>query len=171
MIRTARLVLRPARANDLDDLHAVFSDPRAMQYWDSPPYQDRDQTRALLAGMIAADPTRSCDFVVEYQGRARGKAGCWRLGEVGFILHPDIWGQGLAYEALGAALPAAFARLPMAAITADVDPRNAASLRVLAKLGFVETGRAARTIKVGDVWCDSVYLALDRPPDIPAPRM
>ncbi|MFO1088248.1 MAG: GNAT family protein [Hyphomicrobiales bacterium] len=35
-------------------------------------------------------------------------------------------------------------------------PRNTASLRVLAKAGFVETGRAARTIKIGDEWCDSV---------------
>ena len=48
-------------------------------------------------------------------------------------------------------------------LTADVDPRNAASLRVLGKLGFVETGRAERTFLLGDEWCDSVYLALPRP--------
>jgi ribosomal protein S18 acetylase RimI-like enzyme len=51
----------------------------------------------------------------------------------------------------------------MDAITADVDPRNVASLRLLARLGFEETGRAARTCQVGDEWQDSVYLALRRP--------
>jgi hypothetical protein len=33
----------------------------------------------------------------------------------------------------------------------------------LAKLGFVETHRAPRTWLVGEEWCDSVYLALQRP--------
>jgi RimJ/RimL family protein N-acetyltransferase len=36
---------------------------------------------------------------------------------------------------------------------------------VLAKLGFVETGRAERTFLLGEEWCDSVYLALARPPE------
>ena len=49
------------------------------------------------------------------------------------------------------------------AIKADVDPRNQGSLRLLARLGFVETHRAGRTWLVGDEWCDSVYLALPRP--------
>ncbi len=90
------------------------------------------------------------------------KAGCWRLAEVGFILHPDHWGQGLATEALSAAIPHVFATLAVEALTAEVDPRNAASLRVLDRLGFRETHRAARTILVGDEWCDSVYLQLPR---------
>jgi RimJ/RimL family protein N-acetyltransferase len=48
-------------------------------------------------------------------------------------------------------------------LLADVDPRNVASLRVLDRLGFKETGRAERTFLLGDEWCDSVYLALQRP--------
>ena len=38
------------------------------------------------------------------------------------------------------------------------------SLKLLAGLGFVETGRAARTWHVGGCWCESVYLALEAPP-------
>jgi RimJ/RimL family protein N-acetyltransferase len=48
------------------------------------------------------------------------------------------------------------------AITADVDPRNEASLRLLARLGFVETGRATGTVEIAGELCDSVYLALER---------
>lgn len=163
MITTERLCLRRARMDDLEDLHRVFSHPAAMRYWDSLPYEDIEQTRRLLTGMVAASETESDDFVVEYQERAIGKAGCWRVGEIGFILHPDYWGRGFAHEALRAVIPHVFDALPVDRLEADVDPRNDASLKLLAKLGFRETGRAERTLQVGDEWCDSVYLALPRP--------
>jgi len=43
---------------------------------------------------------------------------------------------------------------------ADVDPRNARSLKLLKNLGFRETGTAKRTYQIGDEWTDSVYLEL-----------
>jgi RimJ/RimL family protein N-acetyltransferase len=160
---TPRLRLRRACTGDLDGLHAVFSHPAAMRYWSRPPHTEVEQTREFLDNMIAAPPDLSDDFVVEYQGRPIGKAGCWRLPEVGYILHPDHWGQGMATEALTAVIGHVFATREIEAIRADVDPRNEGSLRLLAKLGFVETHRAQRTWLVGEEWCDSVYLALARP--------
>ena len=56
-----------------------------------------------------------------------------------------------------------FADFDIERVTADVDPRNTASLALLHRLGFAETHRAARTWLVGEEWCDSVYLALPRP--------
>ena len=162
-ILTPRLRLRRARAGDLQALHEVYSQPRAMRYWSTPPHLDLEQTRVWLDSMIQAPPDSSDDYVVEHDGRVIGKAGCWRVPEIGYILHPDAWGQGLAREALTAVIDHAFAGFPIPAIIADVDPRNAASLRLLGRLGFLETHRAARTWLVGDEWCDSVYLALARP--------
>ena len=101
--------------------------------------------------------------MVECEGKAIGKAGCWRMGEIGFILHPDHWSKGYATEALEAVIPFVFERLPVDKLVADVDPRNEASLRVLGKLGFVEVGRKAKTFLLGDEWCDSVFLELPRP--------
>ena len=57
----------------------------------------------------------------------------------------------------------AFAIHKLPSLEADVDPRNAASLRLLAGLGFHEIRRASRTWNVGGEWCDSVYLQLSRP--------
>jgi RimJ/RimL family protein N-acetyltransferase len=161
---TPRLRLRRARSADVDGLHAVFSDPVAMRYWSTPPHKDLQQTREWLDGMIGAPPDVSDDFVVEHRGKVIGKAGCWRLPEIGYILHPDHWGQGLATEALTGVIAHIFSTRPIAAIQADVDPRNTGSLRLLARLGFAETHRARRTWLVGEEWCDSVYLALPRPP-------
>lgn len=162
-LQTSRLRLRPARPSDLAALHRVLGDPQAMAFWSTPPHQHLETTSAWLQDMISAPPETSHDFVVEHQGVVIGKAGFYQLPEIGFILHPDYWGRGLAREALGAVVASVFANYLIPEIIADVDPRNAGSLAVLTRLGFRETGRAERTLLVGDTWCDSVYLALARP--------
>lgn len=162
-ILTRRLRLRRAQPSDLDALHAVLSHPTATRYWSTLPHATPGQTQAWLAAMIAAPSEASDDFVVELEGRVIGKAGFYRLPEIGFILHPDHWGRGLALEAASAVIARAFARFEAPELTADVDPRNQASLGLLTRLGFHETGRAERTFQLGDEWCDSVYLALKRP--------
>jgi ribosomal-protein-alanine N-acetyltransferase len=159
-IRTDRLLLRRARMSDLDAIHSALSDPEAMRYWSSPPHQSGEESETWLASMVDADPAVSDDFIIEHEGRVLGKVGCWRLPEVGFLLVRDAWGQGFASEALGAYLHRRRAIGDPRAIKADVDPRNAASLRLLRRHGFVETSRAARTWNIAGEWCDSVYLEL-----------
>lgn len=161
-IRTPRLLLRPARADDLAPMHRILSDPRAMRYWSTLPHASVDETREWLEAMIAPEEERF-DFIVEHDGAAIGKAGFYRLPEIGYILHPDRWGQGLATEALTAVIEHAFRRFELPAIKADIDPRNDASIGLLKRLGFVEAGRAARTWLIGEEWCDSVYFELKRP--------
>jgi [ribosomal protein S5]-alanine N-acetyltransferase len=159
---TARLRLRRATQTDLDAFHEILSDPVAMRFWSSPPHPDLDRTRAWLDDMIAGGPPLGEDFVIEHEGRLIGKAGCWRLPEIGYILHPAYWGRGFAAEACRAAIAHIFATYDLDAITADVDPRNEASLRLLARLGFVETGRATATYEIEGEISDSVYLAVRR---------
>ena len=161
MIITERLRLRRARMEDLEDIHAVLSHPAVMRYWSTPEHETLEQSRDWLTALVEGGPD-SDEYVVEREGRVIGKAGAWKLPELGYMLHPDHWGQGLGHEALRAVIGHLFATHDVAALTADVDPRNAASLRLLAKLGFVETGRAERTIRWRDEWSDSIYLALPR---------
>jgi RimJ/RimL family protein N-acetyltransferase len=100
--------------------------------------------------------------MVEYEGRVIGKAGAWQSLELGYILHPDHWGKGLAREALTALIPHLFGAHDAAQITAETDPRNAPSIALLTRFGFHETHRAERTLLWRDEWCDSVWFALDR---------
>jgi RimJ/RimL family protein N-acetyltransferase len=102
------------------------------------------------------------DFVVEWNGRVIGKAGFWKLPDVGYILHPDAWGKGLAREAVGAAIDHVFVEGLTDIVTADVDPENTASIHLLERLGFVRNGSAERTWNIGGEWKDSVYYALQR---------
>ena len=162
MIRTERLVLRKARPEDAGAFHIIMSDPRAMRYWSTPPHATLEETREWVANMVSAPP-ESDDYVIELDGSVIGKAGCWRLPEIGYILHPDHWGRGYAREALQAVIARLFATRDLDRITADIDPRNTASIGLLIRLGFTETHRAKGTWQVGDELCDSVYYALARP--------
>lgn len=159
-IETARLVLRRASMDDLPAVHAMLSDPVSMRYWSTPPHTELEQTRVWLESMVDADPALSDDFLIELDGEAIGKLGCWRLPTIGYLLRSDRWGQGYAGEAMDAYL-AYIAGRGVARIDADADPRNAASMGLLTRSGFVETGRAENTWLVGDEWCHSVYFALD----------
>ena len=163
VIRTARLVLRRPRMDDLEASFAIMSDPVAMRYWSTLPHADIEVTRAWLERKRARNAESGEDFAIERDGQLIGEVGAGRLPDFGFMLHPDCWGEGLATEASRGFIDYVFAKPEVAELTADVDPRNAASLGVLGKLGFVVTGTAEKTFRLGDEWCDSVYLALKRP--------
>ena len=62
-----------------------------------------------------------------------------KIYELGFHLRPDYWGQGLAQEAGRAVIAYAFDQLGATSLFAGHHPANAASKRVLEKLGFVYT--------------------------------
>jgi RimJ/RimL family protein N-acetyltransferase len=57
--------------------------------------------------------------------------------EVGWTVAPERWGEGLATELGAASLEVAFGDLGLADVVAFTLPENAASRRVMEKLGFV----------------------------------
>lgn len=161
-LRTPRLLLRRARLDDLEALHALFSDKRAMTYWFEPPHTSLEQTRRWLEGMMASTPEESEDFVIVYRGETIGKIGAYRLPDFGYILSPAVWGIGLGSEAMRAFLAYVFTRPDVSRLTVDIDPRNLPSLRLVKRFGFVETGRASGTWNTHIGLCDSIYLTLHK---------
>jgi ribosomal-protein-alanine N-acetyltransferase len=163
MIFTERLILRGPQAGDLDDMFAIYSDPRAMQYWSTAPHESRAVTQRSLEWRLNDWHSRKTYFQIELDGRLIGNAGNHVDNEVGFILHPDHWRKGIITEAMGAIIPFLWANTDHTELTADADPLNTASVGLLTSLGFTETHRAKGTFCIDGVWSDSVYLALPRP--------
>jgi RimJ/RimL family protein N-acetyltransferase len=159
-IRTERLLLRRATYDDAIPMHRIMRDPIAMRYWSNPPHEQVEETERWMASMVDADPAESDDFIVTLDGKLIGKLGTWKIPEIGFLIDPAHWGKGYASEAL-----TAFIRrrrnLGSTELTADVDPRNLSSIMLLARHGFMETGRAKGTWQVGDELCDSIYYRLE----------
>ena len=162
-IRTARLILRRAVPSDAASLHPILCSPEAMRYWATPPHSSMAETEPWFREQFFNGDAGRDEWIIEHEARPVGFVGLWKMPELGFMLAPALWGRGLGSEAARAFVDYAFATHPIETITADVDPRNAASLNLLNKLGFVEAGRARCTILVGAEWCDSVYLSLSRP--------
>lgn len=152
-------MLRRARPADAPALHAIMRQPKAMRYWSTVAHPDLATTERFVAAMIDPPHAGSDEFIVERGGEVIGKLGAWRLPDVGYIFAPETWGQGYASEALGAFI--AHRRTQGGGeLTADTDPRNLASIRLLQRHGFNESGRAVRTWLVGGEWCDSIYWRL-----------
>ena len=159
-IRTERLVLRRFRLDDTDAMHRILVDPVAMRFWSTLPHETIEQTQEWVRSEVEAPPELSDDFVITLDGALIGKLGCFRLPEVGYLLDPATWGKGYAHEAM-AAFVARRRALGSTELTADVDPRNHSSLRLLRRIGFTETRRAQRTWEIGGEWHDSIYMRLD----------
>ncbi len=163
MIVTERLVLRPARPDDLEDVHTFLSDEAGSLYWTGPAHTEIKQSRQWLNDMLANGLEQRPDFLIEHQGHVIGKAGCYRLPEIGYRIRSDHWGKGLAREAMAALLPwIAENRPEIDHLVADVDPRNEASIRLLKSLGCGEPRFQARTIETHIGWCDSLYFTITR---------
>ena len=163
MVHTARLTLRHARPDDLVAVHAIMSDPEVLRYWSTPAHENIEQTREWLNGMIERNNQGSFDYLIEHDGKVIGKMGAYQWPDFGYYLAREAQGQGFAREALSAFIAHVFEH-GVDYLTADSDPRNMPSIRLLTDAGFIETGRATRTWLVGDEWCDSVYFRLDKHP-------
>lgn len=89
----------------------------------------------LLAGGedVGCAGLRPARLVRQPSGGARRPG---REFEMGFYLRPRFWGMGLAEEAGHCVIEYAFTALGAASLYAAHHPQNAASGRVLAKLGF-----------------------------------
>lgn len=140
-------------------MHRIMGDPEAMRYWSTLPH-DSVATTANWVRAMMDPPADSDDFMVTLQGEVIGKLGAWELPDIGYLIDRAHWGRGYAGEAL-AAFIAHRRRAGSTHLTADTDPANRASIRLLQRHGFLETGSAAKTWLIGGVWHDSIYWRLD----------
>ncbi|WP_395015638.1 GNAT family N-acetyltransferase [Dongia sp.] len=161
IIETPRLILRRLAGYDAPALHEMLSDAETMRFWSTVPHVAMGETETWVAESVAATSRGDAhDFAVLRDGRVVGRVAFWMGNEIGFLFHREVWGQGIAREAVGALLHHGFGALRFASVRADVDPANIRSLTLLERLRFKRTGYAERTFKIGETWVDSVYLEL-----------
>jgi RimJ/RimL family protein N-acetyltransferase len=144
---TTRLRLREFSAADVEDLHALDSDPRVMRFIGSPSTRE-DATLALervLRRYIEHPGQGAWHVSRRDDGRFVGWVSLKFAGEspdveVGYRLVADAWGFGFATELARAMLERGFARLQLDRIIGVAHPDNHASQRVLSKVGMRDEG-------------------------------
>ena len=144
-LRTARLLLRPWRPDDLEDFYTYARVDGVGQMAGWLPHKDREETQKILDLFISQHKT----FALEYQGRVVGSLGieCYdeenypelagpRGREIGYVLAKDCWGQGLMPEAVKAVIRYLFEVEKLDFLIAGHFDRNTRSARVIEKCGF-----------------------------------
>lgn len=85
-----------------------------------------------------------------------------RRAEIGYALGRPYWRQGYMSEALTVLIDYAFESLNLNRLEADIDPRNAASEKLLERLGFLKEGLLRQRWIVDGEVSDSVFYGLLR---------
>ncbi len=167
----ARLRLRPTRAEDAHAILDLFDDEATTRYWAHRPLADLDAARAWIAERLERRTRGTLlDWIGELDDGAVAGI-CFigalspenRRGEIGYAVHRDHQGRGLASEMVECVIGHAFEALALHRLEADVDPRNEASLRLLEKQGFREEGRLRERWQATGELQDSVILGLLAP--------
>lgn len=137
-LTTDRLVVRRFLPTDGPGLHAVLSRPEAVEF---EPYDVVTRAEADdLARERAVDPrfwavqTADATLVGTLYVAPSGPD-WWRTWELGYVFHPDHWGQGYATEACRALLAAVFDD-GAHRVVAHCDPANVRSWALLERLGL-----------------------------------
>lgn len=82
------------------------------------------------------------------------------MGDVGYVLRRDRWGQGYGTETARMLVDFGFQTLGLHRIEATCDPYNVASRKILEKTGMQYEGRARQRLWVHGTWRDSLLFAI-----------
>ncbi len=170
-IETDRLLLRPFRPADLDDVYALRSRPDVVRYLyggvlTRVEVQDLLTKRALQTRL--RDDGDALALAVERRAdnRVIGDVNLWlrsrphRQGEIGFVFHPDAQGHGFAQEAATALLAVAFDQLGLHRVSGRTDARNTASAALLRRLGMQQEAHLRHNELFKGQWGDELIFAL-----------
>ena len=158
-------------SSDAEALARLHADTAAMRYWSTEPWTLGDRARAE-GYLDAIDAGARNGDLLQFAARLPGSTALvgWvtlyridtthRRAEIGYLLDSRLWGRGLGRRMVGIALDHAFDTLLLHKIEADVDPRNAASCRLLEALGFQREGLLRQRWRTGGELQDSAIYGL-----------
>jgi [ribosomal protein S5]-alanine N-acetyltransferase len=170
-IDTDRLSLRWISAADTDAFYAIYSNPEVMRYWSTPPLADREVAANLIKEIHESWKRRAIlkwGIALRTNDQLIGSITLFNLefthrrAEIGYALGREYWGRGYMNEALMAVLKFAFDVLDLHRIEADIDPRNAASIKTVERLGFQREGYLRERWQVSGEIQDAYFYGLLR---------
>jgi RimJ/RimL family protein N-acetyltransferase len=170
VLETRRLLLREIVPTDAEAIFRIRGDYEVTKYNTGAAYERLEQAVDLIAAMDAAyhDEAEIRWGITLKDNRAAVIGMCgfnyWNRRDARASLGYDIarahWGQGIMTEALRAVIQFGFEHMELNRIEADADVRNAASARVLSKLGFRREGIQREQFFDGGAFHDLVLFSL-----------
>ena len=181
VIETDRLILRPMRMTDVDDLLEYQSHPEIVRYI---PWPERTRVQVIEA---AEKTIATCKFDLKEDndcivlvwelktepgvennviGKVIGQSNMTlkslhdQCADIGWVTHQDFQRRGLAFEATYALMEYAFQNFPLHRIIADIDTRAPYSAALAEKLGMRREGEFKDAEFFKGAWCDMWLYAI-----------
>jgi len=165
------VLLRPLRYRDRAAWHTLrHRNQTWLQPWEatSPvPVAPVGFRRYVAESRQLARRGESLTFVIEVDGQIVGQLsvspivlGSLRGAVIGYWVSRDVAGRGIAPTAVALAGDYCLTELGLHRLEINIRPENAASLRVVAKLGFREEGLRRRYLHIDGDWRDHRSFAL-----------
>ncbi len=165
------VLLRPLRLRDRSAWEALrLRNAEWLRPWEAtspvpaPPIGFRDY---VLESRRLARRGESLTFAIEVGGEIVGQLsvssialGALRGASIGYWVSRHVAGRGIVPTAVAIATDHCFTELGLHRIEINIRPENAASLRVVAKLGFREEGLRRRFLHIDGDWRDHRSFAL-----------
>jgi [ribosomal protein S5]-alanine N-acetyltransferase len=148
LFETDRLVLSGWRRDQIGDLVRLHGDPVVANFLSAhgQPWSMEEMERALDVWIHLFETRRLGKMRVRRKsdGVLVGRCGYGIYGptgepEIGYSLYPEFWGHGYAYEAACGMRDWMFRETDEPHFIGTADVRNAASLKVLGKIGMTRT--------------------------------
>lgn len=140
---TRRLLIRPWRSDDRDELCRWTGDTAMMRYiTDGRPWNEEDVDEFMARQQRHLDAYGACFNAVQRLDDMRliGLAGMQQLDtgefELGWWVWKDYWGHGYAPESIMPYVEHARDIMKLRRLVAVIDPPNSASIRVAEKIGM-----------------------------------
>jgi len=166
ILETPRLLLRPWREEDAEDLYTYARDPEVGPPAGWPPHTSAENSREIIRNILSAPETYA--VCLKETGKAVGSVGLHRNDlaegddeyELGYWIGKPFWGQGMIPEASRELLRYAFEELGMARIWCGYYDGNTKSRRVQEKLGFLyhHTTEGLEVRQLGEIRTGHVML-------------
>ena len=179
-IETHRLILRPFRTGDAEDMFSGWaSDPEVTRFLTWPTHPDVKVTEMVLNDWISRyEDGGFFNWAIEWRetGRVVGSIAVVRLeeaiseAEIGYCLSRSFWGRGIMPEALRAVADYLFDTAEISRITATHDVSNPKSGRVMEKAGMRKEGIRRRGGLNNQGICDTACYSLLPTDRVPAPK-
>ena len=139
LLHSGRYTIRDFRPDDLEPLHVILGDPVVMKYIEAPFSRERTATFLQSNGLDALPLVYALadgeDYVIGQVIFHPWDDTAW---EIGWILHRDCWGRGLA-TAVTKALLDECGRRGIKRCVIECHPQQAATRHIAEKCGFSRT--------------------------------
>ena len=144
-IRTERMLLRPFRLTDAEDVYAYASDPEWAHYLPipSPDEYRHAEIHVAMSFLVSWDthPTFAVSLDDTIIGTVQIRINEYNVtSELGYSIARKHWGKGLIAEAVAAVVNWAFEEFDLVKVSARADIHNRQSWRVMEKLGMKREG-------------------------------